>query len=107
MKTNKTKKQLLDFLNSKAFAIAVLRNIEENVHFNFMSIRNMLASRGISTLMLWAAHIEEEQRQRTTTVSVRFAYDFEAAVWKALEDAGFTLFSKDAASSTARCDVRV
>jgi len=107
MKTNKTKKQLFDFLNSKAFAIAVLRNIEENVHLNFMSIRNMLASRDISTLMRWAEHIEEEKRQRTTTVSVRFAYDFEAAVWKALEAAGFALFSKDAAASTARCDVRV
>lgn len=100
-----TKSEVLKYMRSKKFAIDVLRNIENYSHHNFVSIASM--NDKVVTLRDWAEEIEEEKRQQTTAVSVRFAYDFEAAVFLALKAAGFTVLSKDKANSTARCDVRV
>jgi len=103
--TQPTKSVLLAYMRSKPFALSVLQNIERYSHHNFLSIASM--NDKVRTLRDWAEEIEEEKRQQTTAVSVRFAYDFEAAVFLALKAAGFTVLSKDKANSTARCDVRV
>ena len=49
----------------------------------------------IVTIRDWAEAIEEQKRQQTSAVSVRFAYDFEFALVRACKDFGIAVLGKE------------
>ena len=79
-----TKQQALAVLRSKEFALHVIGLVEQTAAAHFISAAQMDDS--IRTIQDWAEAIEEQKRQQTSAVSVRFAYDFEFAILRACRD---------------------
>ena len=99
-----TKVQVLTILRSKEFWIQVVDAVESYSMTHFIS--QAAADPEISTLGDWARAIEEDKRQQTSALTVRFAYDFEAWIRKIAEVSfGINILPKD--ENTAGNDFRV
>ena len=88
-----TRIETLQMLRSKEFALHVIALVERTAAAHFASAT--LMDDNIVTIRDWAEAIEEQKRQQTSAVSVRFAYDFEFALVKACKDFGITVLRKE------------
>ena len=97
MRTNispMTKKQVFVVLRSKQFWLEVVDAVESMAMCHFKS--QAAADPSINTLGAWALAIEEDKRQQTSALTVRFAYDFEAWIQKvAMDSFGMDILPKD------------
>ena len=89
--------ECLNVLRSKQFQLSVISEVEDTAACHFQSAISMNPS--IRTLRDWKTAIEEQARQQTSALSVRFAYDFEFAIIKTCEDFGLPVLKKDEAES--------
>ena len=88
-----TRNKTLQALRSKDFALHVISLVERTAAAHFASAALMDDS--IVTIRDWAEAIEEQKRQQTSAVSVRFAYDFEFALVRACKDFGIAVLGKE------------
>jgi len=88
-----TKQEILRTLRSKTFALHVIRIVEQTAACHFISAAQM--DNSIKTIRDWAESVEEQKRQQTSAVSVRFAYDFEFAISRACKDFGIDVLRKE------------
>ena len=84
---------MMQMMRSKEFALHVIDLVEQTAACHFMSaIQN---DKSIKTIRDWAESVEEQKRQQTSAVSVRFAYDFEFAIRQACKDFGLPVLNKE------------
>jgi len=88
-----TRKKTLQMLRTKEFALHVIALVERTAAAHFTAASSMDDS--IVTIRDWAQAIEEQKRQQTSAVSVRFAYDFEFALVRACKDFGVAVLGKE------------
>lgn len=88
----KTYNELVAFMRTKQFAINVMALVESVVGDNYKSLRRLEPT--IKTLRDYVQHVEESPGQQTVWLTVRSAYDFEYAIKRVLDDAGFNTVSK-------------
>jgi hypothetical protein len=88
-----TRSDTLKMLRSKEFALHVISLVESTAAAHFASAA--LLDDSIITIRDWAEAIEEQKRQQTSAVSVRFAYDFEFALVRACKDFDIAVLRKE------------
>ena len=88
-----TRNKTLQALRSKDFALHTINLVERTAAAHFASAA--LMDDTIVTIRDWAEAIEEQKRQQTSAVSVRFAYDFEFALVRACKDFGIAALGKE------------
>ena len=88
-----TRSDTLKVLRSKEFALHVISLVESTAAAHFASAA--LLDDSIITIRDWAEAIEEQKRQQTSAVSVRFAYDFEFALVRACKDFDIAVLRKE------------
>ena len=88
-----TRSDTLKMLRSKEFALHVISLVESTAAAHFASAA--LLDDSIVTIRDWAEAIEEQKRQQTSAVSVRFAYDFEFALVRACKDFDIAVLRKE------------
>lgn len=96
MRTNRlplTKKQVFKIFRSKPFWLAVVDAVESMAGCHFKSL--VAADSSIKTVGEWARSKEEDKRQQTSSLTVPFAYDFEAWIRKIAVEFGIEILQKD------------
>jgi len=84
--------ELVEFMNTDKFGLRVMSLVEAVAGDNFKSLRRLEPT--IKTLNDYVGHVEPDVAQQTVFLTVRFAYEFEYAIKRVLQDAGFTTVSK-------------
>ena len=96
MRTNRlplTKKQVFKIFRSKPYWLAVVDAVESMAGCHFKSL--VAADSSIKTVGEWARSKEEDRRQQTSSLTVPFAYDFEAWIRKIAVEFGIEILQKD------------
>ena len=97
--------QLTRFLNSRVFALTVLRHVEENVGHCFQAFRGLDPT--LLTLNDYASSVETCPTQKSAWLSIQFAYVFEQAITRALKDKGFAVLDKRSLEGEQKSDFGV
>jgi len=98
----RTKKQLMTALKSKAFALQVVKKVEEISGDNFKSLRRLHTD--IETIQDYLEYVESDKGQQSVWLTIRFAYEFENAIQYTLRKWGFEVLVKKTIRGMAKSD---
>ncbi len=85
--------QCLNLMRSRKFQLRVISIVEESAACHFQSA--IASDEDIKNLHDWKSAIEEQPRQQTSALSVKFAYDYEFAIIRACKEFSLPVMKKE------------